>query len=173
MGAYCASKAALNILSDMLSLELKLFGVRILNIQPGVFPSAIWGKMATGNFAGNDSTDGGPVENSPTRQSTTVYTDPTTQGYDTARLLLKNARESGQIGDPRKYAQRVHEMVIGTGLAEEVAARPKGDRKWNGPWELNRVPLGTDSFTWMKSQLTVLEDNLRAFEAIARSTDVE
>jgi short-subunit dehydrogenase len=34
-GAYCASKAALNSLSDALRLELAPFGIRVVCIQPG------------------------------------------------------------------------------------------------------------------------------------------
>ncbi|MGB0361140.1 MAG: SDR family NAD(P)-dependent oxidoreductase, partial [Endozoicomonas sp.] len=34
-GSYCASKAAINILSDVLRMELKPFGVRVVTVQPG------------------------------------------------------------------------------------------------------------------------------------------
>ncbi|KAF7796675.1 hypothetical protein EIP86_007858 [Pleurotus ostreatoroseus] len=117
--AYSASKAALEALGDILSLELKLFGVRVLTIQPGVFTSAIWAK-ADPSLASD-----APSSDVPTIAKSTIYTDPETQGYNVARFLLENARKSGQIGDPEKYAHRVYELVTKTGLAQDVVA-PSG-----------------------------------------------
>lgn len=167
-GAYCASKAAIDSLSDTLSSELKLFGVRVLNLRPGAFPSAIWSKAG-----GGDPFSDGSSDNGPSKPLSTIYTDPDTQGYDRIRLILKNARETGRIGDPEKYAQRVYELVTGTGLFKELVARSTGDGAWDGPWEFNRVPLGTDSFSMMKKQWRLLEENTCAFETIAHSTDFD
>ncbi|WP_419832287.1 SDR family oxidoreductase [Endozoicomonas atrinae] len=38
-GSYCASKAAFNALSDVLRMELKPFGVRVVTVQPGAVQS--------------------------------------------------------------------------------------------------------------------------------------
>lgn len=49
-GAYCASKAALHALTDALRMELKPFGVQVVNIQPG----AIESKLGDNGTAGID-----------------------------------------------------------------------------------------------------------------------
>ena len=154
-------------LGDILSLELKLFGVRVLTIQPGVFTSAIWAK-ADPSLASD-----APSSDVPTIATSTIYTDPETQGYNVVRFLLENARKSGQIGDPEKYAHRVYELVTKTGLAQDVVAQPGANGRWDGPWEFTRVPLGSDCLALAKKRCEVIGRNLEAFESIAPSTDVD
>jgi NAD(P)-dependent dehydrogenase (short-subunit alcohol dehydrogenase family) len=47
-GAYCASKAAINSLSDALRLELAPFGIRVVCIQPGGIRSNFGNSSSTG-----------------------------------------------------------------------------------------------------------------------------
>jgi short-subunit dehydrogenase len=44
LGPYCASKAALNSLTDALRRELSLFGIPVVLIQPGPIKTPIWDK---------------------------------------------------------------------------------------------------------------------------------
>ena len=44
LGPYCASKAALNSLTDALRRELSLFGIPVVLIQPGPIKTPIWEK---------------------------------------------------------------------------------------------------------------------------------
>ena len=46
MGAYAASKHALEALSDSLRRELLIYGVDVIVIQPGVIDTAIWDKAS-------------------------------------------------------------------------------------------------------------------------------
>lgn len=162
-GAYGATKAALDIFSDVLSLELKLFGVRVITVPLGYFASSFLTKAST-----HDSTPEGE-----TGGLSQVYTDPVTQGYDIVRRTLKAQLERKQIGDPEKYAQRVYEMVTGTGLAKGLAAQSSGGGTWEGPWEFNHMPLGADCYSRLKERLDLLGENLRAFESLTTSTNIE
>lgn len=45
-GAYCASKAALNALSDSLRMELRPFGIRVVTVQPGGIQSSFGERAA-------------------------------------------------------------------------------------------------------------------------------
>lgn len=45
IGPYCASKHALEGMSDALRRELKLYGIDVVIVEPGSVQSAIWGKV--------------------------------------------------------------------------------------------------------------------------------
>jgi short-subunit dehydrogenase len=44
LGAYCASKFAVEAISDSLRRELKLHGIKVVLLQPGPIKTRIWGK---------------------------------------------------------------------------------------------------------------------------------
>ena len=44
MGAYCASKHAVEALSDAWRVELKKFGIQVVLIEPGPIATPIWNK---------------------------------------------------------------------------------------------------------------------------------
>jgi hypothetical protein len=60
VGAYAASKHALEGLSDALRRELMVFGVDVIVIQPGVIQTPIWEKGRNADFSRYDATAYGP-----------------------------------------------------------------------------------------------------------------
>lgn len=171
-GAYSASKAALDAFTDALHFELKLFGVRVLSIVPGYFASNFMGRISSHTLSKDAAAE--------TDSLSKVYTDPETQGYDTANIFSKMHVEQGQIGDPAKWAARVWEVVVGEGAAAEggLLARVKGhdtDGKpiWEGPWEMNRVPLGRDCGVLVEGRLSLLQENWKVWRTVAQSTDMD
>jgi len=56
-GAYCASKAAVNALSETLYYELAPFGVRVLLVEPGPYPTT---RFLTNSIVGRNATPESP-----------------------------------------------------------------------------------------------------------------
>ena len=53
-GAYSATKAALDAMSEVLLHEVEAFGIRVVVVAPGQFDTAIFGKMQADAAAGRD-----------------------------------------------------------------------------------------------------------------------
>jgi len=146
-GAYCASKAALEAFSESMSREVAPFNIRVLIVEPGFF--------ATNFFQSQTVVDHG--------KQSAVYTDPS-QGYGTLQATPQLQAQLGEIGDPVKLAARVYEVVHGTGLAKGLVGAKSA-------WL--RVPLGTDCGRRMREKIETLEENVKAFEPVWKSTNVE
>ncbi len=58
-------------------------------------------------------------------------------------------------------------------MAQGLVARPGIDGKWEGEWQWNTVPLGTDCLNGLRGRFDHINENITAFEAISKSTDVE
>ena len=149
-GAYCAAKAALDLFSECLSMEVAAFNIRVLIIMPGYF--------STNFFQYATSTE--------KHKESSIYTDPS-QGYRTLEEIPKAHVAAGQIGDVEKLAARVYEVVHETGMAKDLSKGEGGKPDWL------RVPLGPDCGERMLWKIQQLKDNAEAFEPIWRSTDVE
>ncbi|KAL4252379.1 short-chain dehydrogenases/reductases (SDR) family protein [Abortiporus biennis] len=159
--AYSASKAALDALTDTLTLELKLFNVRVISVTAGVFPT-------TNFFVGhpNYQADDKRHETNSAKE-TNIYTDPVTQGYDIMNELPRMYMSSGQVGDPEKLAMRIYELVSGTGLLKDLV--PEN----GGKWEWNRLVLGPDAGMMMNKRLAELKENVDMFEPVWQSTNAD
>ncbi|PCH37053.1 NAD(P)-binding protein [Wolfiporia cocos MD-104 SS10] len=148
--AYNASKAALESFSEALGQEVAPYNIRVLIIVPGFFATNFFQASSQLNLMNPSS----------------VYTDPS-QGHGTLEAIPKGHSARGQIGDVVKLSERVFEVVHGTGMAKCLVEGQGGKREWL------RVPLGPDCGESMQRKIALLEENVRVFEPIWRSTDVE
>jgi len=148
-GAYVASKAAIDAFSESLSYEVAPYNIQVLVLVPGYFPTRFF-----------------PASSAAGPKITKIYTDPS-QGFGSLEMVPKSHMQSGQVGDLEKLAQRTYEVVHGTGLAKGLVEGQGGKREWI------RVPLGPDCGETMLNKLSILKENVDAFEPIWRSTDVE
>jgi NAD(P)-dependent dehydrogenase (short-subunit alcohol dehydrogenase family) len=146
-GAYNSSKAALDAFSETLAQEVEPFGVRVHTIAPGLFLT---------NFMA-------PIKAHYNRQDTTgAYTTPE-EGLSLMEGAISSLIASRQIGDPKKLAERLYEIVSGTGLAQGLMD--------NKDWV--RIPLGPDSGAGMREKAAAISASVEAYEPIWKSTNLD
>jgi NAD(P)-dependent dehydrogenase (short-subunit alcohol dehydrogenase family) len=146
-GAYCSSKAALDAFSETLAQEVEPFGVRVHSIAPGLFPTNSLAALKV-----NDDS-----------QDTTGAYMPAKQGLSLMESAVSSLITSGQIGDPKKLAERLYEIVSGTGLAQGLMD--------NKDWV--RVPLGPDAGARMREKVAAISASVEAYEPIWKSTNMD
>lgn len=130
---YAASKFAVEGLSEGLAHEVKPFGIRVHLIEPGIFRTEFLSQIAKGNV-------GEKIE-----------------GYLDINGILAGYH-GHQPGDPEKGAQRIYEVITGTGMAAGME------------WDV-RVPLGTDALGMGDDKVKSLSGTLEKMREIAKSTD--
>ncbi|MGO9743042.1 MAG: SDR family NAD(P)-dependent oxidoreductase [Roseiarcus sp.] len=57
LGAYCASKYAMEAISDALRRELLIYGIDVVAIEPGTVVTPIWDKAEAADYSAYDATD--------------------------------------------------------------------------------------------------------------------
>ncbi|MBY6241901.1 SDR family NAD(P)-dependent oxidoreductase [Methylosinus sp. Sm6] len=114
LGAYAASKHALEAFSDSLRRELMIYGVDVVVIEPGVVATPIWDKAEQADFSAYEATAYGPA----------------------ARRLKKWAVESGRIGPP---PDRVAAAVLRALRAQRPPARIRVVPNYLLDWVLPRM----------------------------------
>jgi NAD(P)-dependent dehydrogenase (short-subunit alcohol dehydrogenase family) len=114
LGAYAASKHALEGVSDALRRELMIFGVDVVVVEPGVIATPIWDKAERADFGRYDST---------------VY-------GASARRLQKWAVEKGRLGPP---PERVAAAVLRALTEPRPPARIRVVPNYLSDWLLPRA----------------------------------
>ncbi|PWY80471.1 putative short chain oxidoreductase/dehydrogenase [Aspergillus sclerotioniger CBS 115572] len=133
---YAGSKFAVEGMSESLSKELQPFGIRVVLVEPGYFRTKFFAAFVAPEAGLTEDYIGTPVE---------------------AALKLIKAKDGSQKGDPVKAAQRILEVVTGTGMGTDTEG-------------FLRVPLGQDCYNRFQAKCDTLQANLVRMKEIAYST---
>ncbi|KAK4182731.1 putative oxidoreductase [Podospora australis] len=140
-GVYCATKFALEGITEALAAEIAPFGLKAVIVEPGYFRTA----FLTGATSGGS--DNIAPEN-PAYAGTVAHE---------ARAAFW-AYNGKQPGNPVEGAARMWEYIAGEGL-------------FKGKERLLRLPLGSDRGALMKQFAKELADTAEVYEEVWRSTD--
>jgi NAD(P)-dependent dehydrogenase (short-subunit alcohol dehydrogenase family) len=151
VGAYSASKAALDAFSEALAAEVGPLGVRVHVIVPGYFPTNFLAAALANGAAAADP-----------ERATGAYATPE-QGHGLLEGFQQFAQANRQVGDPGKAVERMYEVVTGTGHAQGLMDHN----------ERVRVPLGPDSGSRMRARIAILTATVDAYEPIWSSTNMD
>ncbi|RAK73585.1 SDR family oxidoreductase [Aspergillus fijiensis CBS 313.89] len=139
---YAGSKFALEGMSESLAKELAPLGIRVLLVEPGTLRTGFWAAFVEPAAGLDPGYAGTPVEAVLTKF----------RGNKTAQTAAGS--------DPVKAAQRIVEVVDGTGLGA-------------GKDGLLRVPLGEDCYRRFQAKIEGLQQNLEQMREIAHSIGFE
>ena len=123
-------------LSESLSKELAPFGIRVLLVEPGSLRTNFWNAVVQPAAGMNQDYAGTPLDNV---------------------LQMFRSKTGNQPGDATKCAQRILEVVDGTGMG-------------TGKGDLFRLPLGPDCYKRFQTKVDTLQENLLQTKEIAHST---
>lgn len=123
-------------MSESLSKELAPFNIRVLVVEPGALRTNFWSAFVEPAAGMNQDYAGTPLDH----------------------VLQKfKSNEGAQPGDAAKCAQRIVDVVDGTGIGA-------------GKTDLLRLPLGADCYGRFQTKIQNLQENLLQAKDIAHST---
>ena len=112
LGAYCASKHALESVSDALRRELLIYGVDVVIVEPGAVATPIWDKAEGGDYSGYEGTD---------------YAKP-------LKSFLSQLIAEGRKGvTPQSIAEAVHRGLTARRPPTRIAVVPQRFKNWTVP----------------------------------------
>lgn len=123
-------------MSESLARELQPFGIRVLIVEPGLFRTKFLSAFEEPATGLRKDYIGTPVD---------------------AALQAFKFRNGTQEGDPTKAAQRILEVVTGTGMGA-------------GKENLLRLMLGPDCHARFQKKIETLQENLDQMKEISHST---
>jgi NAD(P)-dependent dehydrogenase (short-subunit alcohol dehydrogenase family) len=112
LGAYCASKYAMEAVSDALRRELLIYGVDVVAIEPGAVVTPIWEKAEAADYSAYDATD---YKNS----------------FETLRELMIGEGRKGLA--PSRIAEAVHRALTKARPPTRIAVVPQRFKNWTLP----------------------------------------
>ncbi|KXJ86333.1 hypothetical protein Micbo1qcDRAFT_219692 [Microdochium bolleyi] len=149
---YCASKFALEGMTEALAKEVEPWGIRVLLVVPGAFKTPFSDTCVVAQRGGSESGVSEAYRGTPADKM--------------VRLTRNMAAEGLLKGDPAKAAQRVVEAVTGRIGGGVVVGTEE-------PQEPLRLFLGSDCLRAVRIKMDALSANYDAVEAAAQSTDLD
>lgn len=117
VGPYCASKFALEGMSESLRRELMIYGIDVIIVGPGAVVTPIWDKAAAQDYSRFDRTDFGP----------------------SIQKFLDFFGEEGKKGlAPQAIAQTIHQALTASKPRTRYAIVPQPFKNWTMPRLLPR-----------------------------------
>jgi NAD(P)-dependent dehydrogenase (short-subunit alcohol dehydrogenase family) len=112
VGPYCASKFALEGMSESLRRELMIYGIDVIVVGPGAVVTPIWDKAAAQDYSRFDSTDFGP----------------------SIQKFLNFFGEEGKKGlAPEAIAQTIYQALTASKPKTRYAIVPQPFKNWTMP----------------------------------------
>ncbi len=96
MGPYCASKAAMEAISDSMRMELRQFGIPVVIVCPGNIKTSLWGKTVNST---------GAQLKKLTPQAAVLY-------HKSIQALIKTQTRMGRSGSPPILVARIIEEIL-------------------------------------------------------------
>ena len=140
-GIYCATKFAIEGLTESLAAEIAPFGIEAVMVEPGYFRTEFLKNPSGNNVA---------------------YMAPSLSVYD--GTPAREARDAiyqyngHQPGNPKEGAARIWEFAAGEGL-------------FKGKERLLRLPLGSDTSAMLRSFSAELARTADYYDDVSKSTD--